>query len=234
MHKLTQFRLCPHSRSIRLALDELSIEVELVEEQPWQWRAEFLALNPAGELPVLQMSDGTLLCGAYSISEYIAEQVKKHPGDGGMVPLFPGNREDRAEIRRLIDWFHGKMDREVTRDLLFQKVHARFSSSSTTPAPAPDTSILRALRANLGYHLSYVAFLAGQRRWLAGEELSFADLAAAAHFSVLDYLGEVPFERYPDAKIWYQRIKSRKSFRPLLADRISSLPPPIAYSDLDF
>ena len=235
MHKLTQFRLCPHSRSIRLALEELAIGVQLVEERPWEWRAEFLALNPAGELPVLQMSDGTLLCGAYAISEYIAEQVKKHPDDGGAVPLFPGNREERAEIRRLIDWFHGKMDREVTREMLVQKVQTRFpSSAGVATVSSPDPAVLRALRANLGYHLSYVAFLAGQRRWLAGEELSFADLAAAAHFSVLDYLGEVPFERYPDAKIWYQRIKSRKSFRPLLADRIAGLPPPVAYTDLDF
>ena len=231
MHKLTQFRLCPHSRSIRLALNELTIEVEMVEERPWEWRAAFLALNPAGELPVLELKDGSLLCGAYSISEYMAEEVVKHPGDGGTVPLFPGNREERAEIRRLIDWFHGKMEREVTREMLIQKVHNRYLDGAPK---APDTDAMRALRANLGYHLSYVSFLAGQRRWLAGEELSFADLAAASHFSVLDYLGEVNWEQYPDAKIWYQRIKSRKSFRGLLKDRIPGVPPPVSYSDLDF
>lgn len=231
MHKLTQFRLCPHSRSIRLALAELSIEAELIEERPWEWRKTFLALNPAGELPVLQMAGSMLLCGSYAIAEYIGEEVKQHPSDGGSVPLFPGNREDRAEVRRLVDWFHGKMNREVTRDFMAEKVHNRFIADA--PA-APDPQLLRALRANLRYHVSYVAFLMGQRKWLAGEEMSFADLAAAGHFSVIDYLGEMPWEQYPDAKSWYQRLKSRKSFRPLLADRIPGLPPPLAYSDLDF
>ena len=231
MHKLTQFRLCPHSRSIRLALSELDIEVEMAEERPWEWRPAFLALNPAGDLPVLEMSDGTILCGSYSISEYMAEEVVKHPTNSGPVPLFPGNREERAEIRRLIDWFHIKMDREVTREIISQKVHNRYVEGAPR---APDPQTMRALRANLGYHLSYVAFLAVQRRWLAGEELSFADLAAAGQFSVLDYLGEVPWDQYPEAKIWYQRLKSRKSFRPLLADRVPGIPPPLAYSDLDF
>ena len=231
MHKLTQFRMCPRSRSIRLALGELAIEMELIEERPWEWRPAFLAINPAGELPVLELDGNLLLSGAYSISEYIAEEVKLHPGDGGAVPLFPGNREDRAEVRRLVDWFHGKMDNEVTRELMTQKVHNLFSKGAPR---SPDLDTMRAIRANLRYHLSYVAFLGGQRRWLAGEELSFADLAAAGHFSVIDYLGEVPWEDYPDAKSWYQRVKSRKSFRPLLADRIPGLPPPVAYSDLDF
>ena len=58
MHTLTHFRLCPFSRAARLALAELSIEVGLIEERPWEWRPEFLAINPACELPVLQM-DGT-------------------------------------------------------------------------------------------------------------------------------------------------------------------------------
>lgn len=231
MHKLTQFSLCPHSRSIRLALAELSIDAELVEERAWENRKTFLALNPAGELPVLEMDDSIVLCGAYAISEYIGEEIKQHPNDGGAVPLFPGSREDRAEIRRLVDWFHGKMDREVTRDFIIEKIHNRFIANAPE---APDPQLLRDLRKFLRYHISYVAFLTGQRKWLAGDEMSFADLAAAGHFSVLDYLGEIPWEQYPDAKSWYQRIKSRKSFRSLLADRIPGLPPPISYADLDF
>ena len=76
MYTLTHFRLCPHSRSIRLALGELELEADLVEEFPWEWREEFLAINPAGELPVLQTPDGVVLCGVYSVSEYLAEELK--------------------------------------------------------------------------------------------------------------------------------------------------------------
>jgi glutathione S-transferase len=230
MHKLTQYRLCPFSRSVRLALDELGIACELADERPWEWRASFLQLNPAGELPVLQLEAGPILCGAYAISEYLADSFERHPVDGRSVPLFPGNRDERAETRRLVDWFHRKLDREVTRELLQEKVYTQ----ATNAGAAPDAAIMRAIRRNLRYHLSYVSYLAEQRRWLAGEELSFADLAAAGHFATIDYLGEVPWEEYEPAKEWYVRVKSRRSFRPLLADRVPGLPPPLHYTDLDF
>ena len=51
---------------------------------------------------------------------------------------------------------------------------------------------------------------------------------------VIDYMGEVPWEDYPAAKLWYAKAKSRPSFRPLLADRFPGLPPAAHYDDLDF
>lgn len=231
MHKLTHFRLCPLSRAIRVALAELGVEVELVDEKPWELRPEFLALNPAGELPVLVLDRGPILCGAYAISEYMAEEVKSHPRDGRTVPIFPGNREERAEVRRITDWFNGKFHREVSRELLYEKVYTRMSPSS---GHVPDREVLQAIRANLRYHMSYVAYLAGQRRWLAGDELSFADIAAAAHLSSVDYLGDISWDEHPDAKAWYVRMKSRPSFRSVLADRLPGVAPPEAYANLDF
>ncbi len=231
MNRLTHFRICPRSRSIRLALAESGIAVTLAEERPWEHRPQFLAMNPAGELPVLELDDGLTLCGAYAISEYLADELRPHPPGDRTVALFPGGREDRAEVRRLADWAHGKLDREVTRELLHEKVYARLGSR---PDHAPDPDILRAVRLNLRYHLSYIGYLAHQRRWLAGDELSFADLAAAAHLSAIDYLGEVPWDEHSAARSWYARIKSRPSFRALLADRIPGTPPPVHYTDLDF
>lgn len=229
--KLTQYRLCPRSRSIRLALAEFGIEVVLADDAPWELRQNFLALNPAGEFPVLEMSKGLVLCGVYSISEYIAEEVQATASGVRPPDLFPGNREERAEVRRLVDWFHGKFDREVSRELLIEKIYQRMRSTGPVP---PDAEILRAVRANLRYHLSYVSYLADSRRWLAGDDMSFADLAAAAHISTVDYLGEMLWDDFPPAKAWYQRIKSRPSFRALLADRIPGTAPPLAYTDLDF
>ena len=232
MHRLTHFRLCPLSRSVRAVLAELGLQFNSYEEQPWDLSTPFLQLNPAGELPVLEIEAGPVLCGTYSISEYVAEELKRHPVDGLSVPLFPGSREERAEVRRLVDWFHGKMHREVTRELLYEKVYARLQPG--TSGLSPDSDILRAIRANLRYHLSYIGYLAYGRRWLAGEDMSFADLAAAAQLSTIDYFDEVPWEAYPQAKDWYARIKSRPSFRPLLADRVPGTQPPRHYTDLYF
>ena len=134
-------------------------------------------------------------------------------------------------LNPLVDWFQRKLDREVTHELLRAKAYARLQPGSAAP---PDSDTLRAIRANLRYHMGYISYLAHERRWLAGEKLSFADLAAAAHLSSIDYVGEVPWEEFPVAKSWYARIKSRPAFRGLLADRIPGAPPPSHYEDLDF
>ena len=72
------------------------------------------------------------------------------------------------------------------------------------------------------------------RDWLAGRRLSLADYAAAAHLSVIDYFGDVPWRDFPAVKTWYMKLKSRPCFRPLLADRWPGLAPAPHYDDLDF
>jgi glutathione S-transferase len=232
MNRLTHFTLCPFSRSVRLALAECAVPFELAEERPWEWSQSLLALNPAGELPVLQLEDGPTLCGVYAISEYLAEDPGGQARDKRSISLLPSGRDARAEVRRVIDWFHRKFDREVTRELMTERVYPCLSGNPVE-AP-PEVDVLRAIRANLRYHMSYLDHLADQRTWLAGEALTLADLAAAAHVSTADFLGEVSWEDHGAAKAWYQRVKSRPSFRPLLGDRVAKLRPPAHYADLDF
>ena len=206
--------------------------VTLAEELPWAWRPAFLALNPSGDLPVLELDGGLVLSGAYAISEYLGEMVRRGEPEDRLRDPFPGSDEDRAEVRRLVDWFHRKLAGEVTREMLREKVEGRLRPELARQQP--DAALLRALRANLRYHLSYVAHLADQRRWLAGDEMSFADLAAAGHLSCLDYLDEVPWDGFPSARDWYVRVKSRPCFRPLLADRLVGIAAPKHYDNLDF
>jgi len=232
MLRLIHYSLCPFSRSIRLALSECCLIVELEEERPWAWRRDFLMLNPAGTLPVLVQRQGFVLAGAYAISEYLADTHGKLNGEGPPRNLlFPGSASERAEIRRLVEWFHLKLDQESSRYFLEERLYQRFADLGRAN---PDTDLIRAGRANLRYHLSYVCHLLEKRTWLAGDELSFADLAAAGHLSVLDYLGEVPWEEFPKAKVWYSTMKARPSFRPLLADRLPGVPPPPIYAELEF
>jgi len=228
MRTLIHYPLCPFSRSVRLALAECGIGVDLEEQTPWEWRAEFLELNPAGSLPVFQDEGGLAVSGAYAISEYLDET----PGDAQArgFQLFPGEAIARAEVRRLVDWFHHKFHDEVTSYLVEEKVFRRFGPNSSPP----NMDAMRAGHENLRYHLAYVSHLAETRSWLAGDAMSFADLAAAAHLSALDYLGEVPWEDYEPAKNWYALLKSRPSFRPLLADRVAGFIPSGSYADLDF
>jgi glutathione S-transferase len=99
---------------------------------------------------------------------------------------------------------------------------------------SPDSGALRASRANIKQHMKYTNWLAGTRNWLAGDRLTYADMAGAAALSVLDYLGEVDWRAFPAARDWYARMKSRPSFRPLLADRVRGVSAVSHYADLDF
>ena len=69
---------------------------------------------------------------------------------------------------------------------------------------------------------------------MTGDVLTYADLMAAAHISVVDYLGDVPWDEDATARDWYARIKSRPSFRPLITDRVVGMAPSPVYADLDF
>lgn len=214
------------SRAVRLALAEYSIAFDLAEERTWERRTEFLHLNPAGRVPVL-VEDGQAVSGAGAILEYLDET---RGADLGSRRLMPAGAMERAEVRRLIDWFLVKMAHEVTDLLVHEKIEKRFMRNGG----GPDMSAVRAARANIRYHLKYVGFLMGRRSFIAGEWLTFADLAAAAAVSAVDYLGDVPWAEDETAKTWYARMKSRPSFRALLADQIPGMPPPEHYADLDF
>ncbi len=98
----------------------------------------------------------------------------------------------------------------------------------------PDGTAIRTGYAAIKHHLQYIGWLAENRKWLAGAAMSLADFTAAAHLSALDYIGDVDWTVSAPAKDWYARMKSRPSFRGVLADRVPGQPPPEHYADLDF
>ncbi len=209
-------------RQTRIHLAEKGLDCELCTEKVWERRKGFLTLSPAGEIPVLVDEDGSVVPGTRVISEYL-EDAYPEP------PLLGRAALDRAEVRRLVEWFAVKFQHEVTRNLVDEKIMKRFLGLGH-----PNASAIRAGLKNIHYHLDYIAWRAERRRWLAGDSLSLADVAAAAQLSSVDYLGDVPWEGHPEAKDWYVRLKSRPSLRPLLKDNIAGVPPPKHYADLDF
>ena len=222
MRTLFHLWLSPFCRKVRILLLEKDLEVELKTENLWDRRREFLQINPAGDVPVLVEENGHVICDSGAICDYL-EEIKPTP------TLLPGDAEQRSEIRRLVAWFDRKFNKEVSENLVGEKILKRFLKRG-----APDASAIRAGKKNIHHHLNYIAWLCERRTWLAGPKISLADIAAAAHISSLDYLGEVPWEEHEQAKDWYARIKSRPSMRPILADHLPGEPPPKHYADLDF
>lgn len=222
--------LCPHSRFVRLILGEYGIEARLIEEKFWERREDFLKLNPAGTLPVLIEEGQPAVPGPSIIAEYIDETRGAEHGEARLLPIPVGRR---VEVRRLAAWFNDRFSAEVSGPLVGEREFRRHMTEGQGGGP-PDSETLRAARHNIRYHLAYIGWLTQTRDWLAGDRLSYADLAAAAHLSSVDYLGEVPWIENDAAKHWYARVKSRPSFRPILADRVAGLPAAAHYADLDF
>ena len=230
MATLYHHPLCPHSRFIRIVLAEYGLEAELVEERAFERRREFLALDPAGQTPVLVDNDTGVVPGANIIAEYLDETRGLALGDRRLLPEGPAAR---VEVRRLMEWFNAKFFVEVSNPLVTEKIYKRFMPNEQGGG-GPDMELVRAGRNNIRYHLRYIGWLTGQRNWLAGDDMSYADLAAAAHLSSVDFLGDVPWSEDEAAKNWYARVKSRPSFRALLNDRLPGLTPSPSYANLDF
>ena len=222
--------LCPQSRFIRLVLSETGEDTALAEERAWERRREFLALDPAGRTPVFVEDGGVVVPGGGVIAEYLNDTR----GEAlGRLRLHGATAEARVEIRRLMEWFNSKFFEEVSGPLVHEKATRRFLAAGDGGGP-PDMNVLRAARANIGYHLTYIGWLHAKRNWLAGDNITFADLAAAAHLSVCDYFGDVPWEQDETARHWYARMKSRPAMRIILAERPAGIRPPEHYSNPDF
>jgi glutathione S-transferase len=168
--------------------------------------------------------------GASVIAEYLDETRGADLGEQRMLPPDPARR---VEVRRLMSWFNDKFFAEVSGPLTTERLYKRYMPENAGGG-APEADVIRAARHNLRYHLAYIGWLVRMRDWLAGERMSYADLAAAAHLSAVDYLGDVPWNEDETAKNWYARIKSRPSFRPMLAETLPGVPPSTTYADLDF
>ena len=222
MRKLYHYWLSPAARQIRICLAEKALDFELVLEKPWERRPEFMSMNPTGGIPVLIENQGEIICDIAAITEYLEEVYPDRP-------LLGRDPQNRAEVRRLLGWFNQKFYYEVTVNLLEEKTIKAYSGKG-----APSSSSLRAGSINLNNHLSYISYLVEKRNWLAGDRFSLADICAASHLSALDYLGDVVWDRHPEAKNWYAKIKSRPSFRPLLKEVIPGILPSRHYANLDF
>ncbi len=223
MWQIFQFPLCPFSRKVRLLLGEKGVGYELVRESPWEHRDEFIDMNPTGRTPVVRDHEREItLIDSQAICEYFEETVDNNA-------MISGTATSRAEIRRLVAWFDEQFFGDVVAPLLHERMYKRIAHRQP-----PDARVLREAMRLANQHLDYVDYLIDHRPWLAGATMSLADIAAAAHISVADYLGGIDWSAHEQTKGWYAGFKSRPSFRPLLSERMEIVSPPAHYEQLDF
>ena len=214
MRRLFHLMLAPSSRLARIIVAEKRIACDFR-----------LAENATSHLPLLIEDEGMQRAGLWAIIDHLEGTYPERP-------LTPEDPEARAESLRWLDWAMGSFQAQVTEKIVYEKATQRF-----TGAPArrvPDMNTIRIGRAALAEALTEIGSATERNGNIASRECSLGDLALAAHLSALDYFGEVPWPDFPPAAEWYLRIKSRPSFRSLLADRVPGQPPTPTYAELDF
>lgn len=225
MPSLLHHPLDPASRLIRLMCAEYGVPLDMEEIKPWLRTAELLEINPAATLPILIDDNDQPIVGLLA-NIHLIEDLYTPNVVAGLIPPDPITR---AEMWRLIEWVTSKLNDEVTRYVLEEKIVKRDHKGAT-----PDPAVLRVAKANLNEHMLYFNWLFANRSWLTGDDLTLADFALAAHLSTLDYLGDIDWGKAGETRDWYSRIKSRPAFRTLLNDRVLAMPPHKGYADLDF
>jgi glutathione S-transferase len=214
MRRLIHLMLSPACRLARLAVAEKRVACDPVQAE-----------DPRQVLPVFIDMDGARAEGLWAIIDHL----EGHYPDN---PLAPEDPASRRQALRWLDWAMGPFHEQVTQRIVYEKTAPRF-----TGAPGkrpPDMNVIRAGREELKTAMAAIGGAAEAGGNLAGRQITLGDLAVAAHLSALDYFGEVPWSDFPAAAEWYVRIKSRPSFRSILADRVPGQPPVPHYAELDF
>jgi glutathione S-transferase len=225
MYTLYHHILCPFSKKIRFLLSQKEINFDLMKENFWDRRKEFISTNPMGTIPVLLDNHNYhTIVGSSAIAEYIEE---KHDDSQN---YFGDSLLKRAEARRLQIWFDEKFYNEVSKHILKERFFNRFSENNTSPNPEN----LRLAKYNLHIHLNYLEFLLEGRKYLAQDQISIADFSAAGHISSLDYFGDIDWQGRDSLKEWYSVVKSQKGFFDIIKDRIAGINPSSSYVALDF
>ncbi|KJV71012.1 glutathione S-transferase, C-terminal domain protein, partial [Orientia tsutsugamushi str. UT76] len=206
MRKVYYYPLCPFSRQLRIILKEVDSVFTLIKEEFWLKKKEFITLNPNGKLPVLIETSGLVVYDIFTIIEYLRE----------IEPNFHficNEPEKNVAIRKLFTWFNDKFYHEVTKIILDEKL-IKFLKNYGSPR----SDLLKIAKTSQKAHFNFIANLLQSNSYLAGDQVTIADIAAASHISVIDYFNEVVWDYYPSVKNWYVLIKSRPSFKPLLQD----------------
>ena len=185
-------RLSGHTHRVQLFLHLLDLPYAWADS-PADVRATpaFRALNPLGQIPVLQ-EDDVVLADSNAILVYLA---KRHAAGSGWLPEDPVGA---ARVQRWLSLAAG----EIAYGPAAARVNTRFYDTGVPPA------LSQALAARaLGLMEGELA----ARNWLAGEAPTIADVACYAYVAHAPE-GGIALDAYPRVQAWIARMESLPGF----------------------
>ena len=183
---------------LQLLLDQLGRDYRWVEIDSARGEtrtAEYLAKNPNGKVPLLELDDGRRLGESNAILCYLAEGT----------PLLPSDAWQRAQT---LQWlFFEQYSHEPYIAV------ARFVSLYL-PADHPRRAELPQLRQQGAKALAVMEGHLASHEWLAGERYSIADIALYAYTHCAAN-GGFDLAVYPFVSAWLGRVKAQPAHSPL-------------------
>ena len=188
------------SLSVQIALHELGLPYEkvLVDSKTLKLAdgGDYLAVNPRGQVPLLELDDGTRLTEGPVIVQYLADQQP----DRGLMP--PVGTLDRY---RELEWLN----------YLTSEVHQRFYPLFKFAHFADETK--HDLRDDLDRRFSFVSTRLGDGDWLMGDTFTVAD---GYLYTMLRWTGflKVDLGRWPNLVAYRARVAARPAVQAALRD----------------
>ena len=206
--KLYDFGPAANAQRVRMFLAEKGLSVPLVElnvRDDKQFAEPFSSMNPFHCVPFLELDNGAVIAESISICRYL-EELHPEPSLFGRTP----------EARALIDMWN----RRVELDGFMPGLHAVRNSvpmfaGRVVPGTRTDLPQLPAMaergREMLEVFLGRLEPLMGDREFIAGTEISIADLTGYFTLGMAGRLGVDVAGRYPEVHRWHRAISARPS-----------------------
>ena len=198
--KLYTTKVAPNPRRVHIFLAEKGIEVDMVELDLGKTEnldPDFVAKNPMGRVPVLELDDGTYLAESIAICRYF-EETQPEP------PLFGVGARGRAEV----EMWNRRMEFEVLQQIsgCFRHTHPYWEGR------IPQISEFGELcRKTVLERMAWLDGELADREFIAGERFTVADITAFTGIS----LGRIPkiriAEDLTNLQRWYDAISARPS-----------------------
>lgn len=205
MLKLGGFAISNYYNKAKIALLEKGIAFEEEHCRTSQEPA-MLARSPMGKVPFLVLEDGSTLTESQAIVEYL-EDLQPEPR------LMPADPLARARVRELIA--HLELDVELVARRAYPQAFFGGTISDGTKA-AVERDLAKGIRSLLT--------MAKFSPWIAGDEFTLADCAAAVHLPLVGIAtklvyGADVFDAHPQVKDYMKRVTERPSVRKVADDR---------------
>ena len=192
----------PNPQVVRTFMAERGISLDLEEVDIMAGanrQGDYLTVNPAGQLPALQLDDGAILTEITVICEYLDES---HPGER----LMGSTPEERAQIRSWTRWADLNVCEPLANGFRFSEGLPLFQDRMRCVPEAAD-----GLKACAQDKLKWLDEQLGDRDYLAGDRFSLADILLSSFLTFGEAVGQ-PLNRDLKAlSAWYDRCQARDS-----------------------